>query len=111
MRGVEYPSAVAALIPNLIGGSVIIESIFSIPGMGELSFKGLVARDYPMIMAVFTVSAVLTLVGMLVADLLYSIAEAKLEPEIHAHATRGNVQSSISMLEASRASSEKSDEQ
>ncbi len=69
---------VAALIPNLIGGSVIIESIFSLPGMGELSFKGLVARDYPMIMAVFTVSAVLTLVGMLVADVLYSIADPRI---------------------------------
>ncbi len=69
---------VAALIPNLIGGSVIIESIFSIPGMGELSFKGLVARDYPMIMAVFTVSAVLTLVGMLVADVLYSFADPRI---------------------------------
>lgn len=69
---------VAALIPNLIGGSVIIESIFSIPGMGELSFKGLVARDYPMIMAVFTVSAVLTLVGMLIADLLYSVADPRI---------------------------------
>lgn len=69
---------VAALIPNLIGGSVIIESIFSIPGMGELSFKGLVARDYPLIMAVFTVSAVLTLVGMLVADIMYSFADPRI---------------------------------
>lgn len=69
---------VAALIPNLIGGSVIIESIFSIPGMGELSFKGLVARDYPLIMAVFTVSAVLTLLGMLVADIMYSFADPRI---------------------------------
>jgi peptide/nickel transport system permease protein len=69
---------VAALIPNLIGGSVIIESIFSIPGMGELSFKALVARDYPMIMAVFTISAILTLVGMLVADVLYSLADPRI---------------------------------
>lgn len=69
---------VAALIPNLIGGSVIIESIFSIPGMGELSFKALVARDYPMIMAVFTISAILTLVGMLIADFLYSAADPRI---------------------------------
>lgn len=69
---------IAALVPNLIGGSVIIESIFSIPGMGELSFKALVARDYPMIMAVFTISAVLTLVGMLLADMLYSIADPRI---------------------------------
>lgn len=69
---------VAALIPNLIGGSVIIESIFSIPGMGELSYRALIARDYPMIMAVFTISAVLTLIGMLLADLLYSVADPRI---------------------------------
>jgi peptide/nickel transport system permease protein len=65
-------------VPNLIGGSVIIESIFSIPGMGELSYKALLARDYPMIMAVFTISAVLTLVGMLLADILYSVADPRI---------------------------------
>jgi len=69
---------VAALVPNLIGGSVIIESIFSIPGMGELSYKALLARDYPMIMAVFTISALLTLLGMLLADILYSVADPRI---------------------------------
>ncbi|MDZ4746176.1 MAG: ABC transporter permease [bacterium] len=69
---------VAAIIPNLIGGSVIIETIFSIPGMGQLSYQGLVSRDYPMIMAVFTISAILTLVGMLLADILYSIADPRI---------------------------------
>ncbi len=69
---------VAAIIPNLIGGSVIIETIFSIPGMGQLSYQGLVARDYPMIMAVFTISAILTLIGMLLADILYSIADPRI---------------------------------
>lgn len=68
----------AALIPNLIGGSVIVESIFSIPGMGELSFKALQARDYPMIMAVFTISAVLTLVGILISDIMYSIVDPRI---------------------------------
>ena len=65
-------------MPGLIGGSVIIETIFSVPGMGELSFKALVARDYPMIMAVFTISAVLTLVGILISDLLYSIVDPRI---------------------------------
>lgn len=68
----------AGILPGLIGGSVIIETIFSIPGMGELSFKALVARDYPMIMAVFTVSAVLTLAGILISDLLYSIVDPRI---------------------------------
>ena len=69
---------VASLVPALIGGSVIIEYIFSIPGMGELSFKAVLARDYPMIMAVFTTSAVLTLAGMLLSDILYSLADPRI---------------------------------
>jgi peptide/nickel transport system permease protein len=68
----------AAVLPRLIGGSVIVETIFSIPGMGELSYKALIARDYPMIMAVFTISATLTLLGMLVSDILYSVADPRI---------------------------------
>lgn len=68
----------AGILPSLIGGSVIIETSFSITGMGELSFRALVARDYPMIMAVFTISAVLTLVGILLSDILYSITDPRI---------------------------------
>ena len=68
----------AAVLPRLIGGSVIVETIFSIPGMGELSYKALIGRDYPMIMAVFTISATLTLFGMLISDILYSVADPRI---------------------------------
>jgi len=68
----------AAVLPRLIGGSVIVETIFSIPGMGELSYKALIGRDYPMIMAVFTISATLTLIGMLISDILYSVADPRI---------------------------------
>lgn len=68
----------AAVLPRLIGGSVIVETIFSIPGMGELSYKALIGRDYPMIMAVFTISATLTLLGMLVSDILYSVVDPRI---------------------------------
>jgi peptide/nickel transport system permease protein len=68
----------AGILPSLIGGSVIVETIFSIPGMGELSFRALVARDYPAIMAVFTLSAVLTLVGILLADILYAVVDPRI---------------------------------
>lgn len=68
----------SGILPSLIGGSVIIEQIFTIPGLGLLSFNALIARDYPMIMAVFTISAVLTLVGILVADILYSVADPRI---------------------------------
>jgi len=67
------------LLPALISGSVIIESVFSIPGMGGLAFGAVLARDYPTIMAVFTVSALLTLVGLLVSDLLYALVDPRIQ--------------------------------
>ena len=68
----------ADLLPALIGGSIVIETIFSIPGMGQLSFEAVLNRDYPVIMAIFTLSALLTLVGILFADLLYSIVDPRI---------------------------------
>ena len=45
----------ASILPGLIGGSVIIETIFSIPGLGQLGFESVLARDYPTVLALFTV--------------------------------------------------------
>ena len=59
------------LLPAMFGGSVIIESIFSIPGMGQLGFEAVLSRDYPVVLAIATISALLTLFGLLVSDLLY----------------------------------------
>ncbi|MCC7431244.1 ABC transporter permease [bacterium] len=66
------------LLPGLIGGSVIIEQIFSIDGVGKLTFLALTARDFPVIMASLTVSALLTLLGILVSDLLYSVVDPRI---------------------------------
>ncbi|NSW84931.1 MAG: ABC transporter permease [Syntrophobacteraceae bacterium] len=68
----------AFLLPSMFGGSVIIESIFSIPGMGQLGFEAVLSRDYPVIMAITTISALLTLAGLLISDILY----AALDPRI-----------------------------
>lgn len=59
------------LLPALLGGSIIIEQIFNIPGMGRLAFESVLARDYPTIMAITTISAVLTLISLLLSDLAY----------------------------------------
>ncbi len=59
-------------LPGLIGGSVIIETIFAIPGMGQLSFQSVLARDYPVIMGLTMLGAVLTLIGNFLADLSYA---------------------------------------
>ncbi|MCK5861477.1 MAG: ABC transporter permease [Candidatus Hydrogenedentes bacterium] len=59
------------LLPALIGGSIIIESIFSIPGMGRLAFEAVLSRDYPLIMGNVAMASLLTLAGLLLSDLLY----------------------------------------
>lgn len=65
-------------VPGLIGGSVIIESIFSLPGMGQLFYKAVMARDYPLIMGNLVIGAVLTLAGNLLADFCYSLADPRI---------------------------------
>jgi peptide/nickel transport system permease protein len=71
----------AALLPAMLGGSVIIESIFSIPGMGQLAFESILARDYPTIMGITTISALLTLIGILLADLCYALIDPRISLE------------------------------
>ena len=67
-------------LPFLIGGSVIIESIFNIPGMGLETFDAIRGRDYNWIMAVTTITAILTMVGIMATDLLYALIDPRLEP-------------------------------
>lgn len=59
-------------VPGLIGGSVIIESIFAIPGLGQLFYAAVMSRDYPLVMGGLVIGAVLTLLGNLLADLGYA---------------------------------------
>lgn len=66
------------ILPGLIGGSVIIESIFSWPGMGRMAYEAILARDYPLILTVNFVSAVLVLVGTFISDLLYMVVDPRI---------------------------------
>jgi peptide/nickel transport system permease protein len=65
-------------IPGLIGGSVIFETIFAIPGMGQLFYMSVMARDYPMIMGILLIGAILTLLGNLIADVSYAVADPRI---------------------------------
>jgi len=65
-------------IPGLISGSVILETIFSIPGIGRLMVESVFARDYNVIMAGLFVSALLTLLGNLIADIGYAYADPRI---------------------------------
>ena len=65
-------------IPGLIGGSVIAESIFAIPGMGKLFYDAVLMRDFPVIMGILTIGSALTLLGNLLADLAYAWADPRI---------------------------------
>lgn len=65
-------------VPSLIGGSVIIESIFALPGLGQLFYGAVMARDYPLIMGSLVLGAVLTLAGNLLADVGYGLADPRI---------------------------------
>lgn len=68
----------SGFFPHLIAGSVIIETIFSIPGMGRLTIQAVSAFDHPVLLAVFTLSAIATLIGILVTDLLYVLVDPRI---------------------------------
>jgi peptide/nickel transport system permease protein len=65
-------------VPGLIGGSVIFENIFGIPGMGQLFYMGVMTRDYPLVMGILTIGAVLTLLGNLMADICYMLVDPRI---------------------------------
>jgi peptide/nickel transport system permease protein len=65
-------------LPGLIGGSVIVESIFAIPGMGQLMVQSVFQRDYPVIMGNLVIVATLTLVANLIADVAYGLVDPRI---------------------------------
>ncbi len=68
-------------VPGLIGGSVIFETIFAIPGMGQLFYLSVMSRDYPVIMGILVLGAILTLFGNLLADLSYGVVDPRIRLE------------------------------
>jgi peptide/nickel transport system permease protein len=69
------------LLPALLSASVIVEQIFSIPGIGRLGFEAVLNRDYPVIMGFATIGATLTLFGILMSDLLYAFVDPRISYE------------------------------
>jgi len=66
------------ILPAMVGGSFIIETIFSIPGVGQLATQAIFDRDYPIIMAELFLVSFLTVIGILLVDILYSIADPRI---------------------------------
>jgi peptide/nickel transport system permease protein len=66
------------ILPGLIGGSVIIESIFAWPGMGRMAYEAILARDYPIVLTINFISAVLVLIGTFISDVLYMVVDPRI---------------------------------
>ncbi|HSA59793.1 MAG TPA: ABC transporter permease [bacterium] len=78
---IPFITLVGTLLPAMIGGSVIVEQIFSIPGMGNLGFEAVLSRDYPTVMAIAAIEALLTLVSLLISDILYVFVDPRISFE------------------------------
>ncbi len=68
----------AHVFPALIGGSIILEFLFTIPGLGQTTYMAVIQKDYPMILTTTMFAAILTLVGYLVADIMYAIVDPRI---------------------------------
>jgi len=73
-----FVTMLGLLIPGLIGGAVILETIFAWPGIGRLGYEAILSRDYPVVIALNFIAAVLTLIGTLVSDLLYMLVDPRI---------------------------------
>lgn len=68
----------SSVFPLAISGSVILESIFTIPGMGLTIFESILSQDYPVVIAVFTLTGLITLLGFLITDIAYVWADPRI---------------------------------
>jgi peptide/nickel transport system permease protein len=69
----------ASILPILIGGSIIVEKVFDVPGMGKYAFEGLLRRDFYIIMATTIFVGVMTQLGILISDIVYSIVDPRIK--------------------------------
>jgi len=74
-------TGIGALLPALVGGALIIETIFSYPGMGRLGYEAVMERDYPTLVALNFIVAALILLGNLLADVLYAVVDPRVRIE------------------------------
>jgi len=68
----------AHVFPMAVGGSVVIESVFTIPGLGSGIYESIQSQDYPVMICIFTITGLMTLIGYLVSDILYAIVDPRI---------------------------------
>ena len=75
---IPFVTLLGLSLPALLGGAIILEQIFNWPGMGQLYFRSILTRDYPVIMGLTFALSVLTLLGQLLADILYAFVDPRI---------------------------------
>ena len=68
----------ASILPILVGGSIIVEAVFDLPGMGKYAFEGLLRRDFNIVMATTIFVGIMTQLGILMSDVVYSIVDPRI---------------------------------
>ncbi len=76
---IPFATLLGLSLPGLIGGALIIETIFSWPGMARLAFTAALQRDYPVIMGVVMMASILTILGNLLADIAYTFLDPRIK--------------------------------
>ena len=78
-RNASFPliTLLGGLLPALLAGSVLIENIFNVPGMGRLLYQSALARDWPVVMALVLITGLLTVVGLVLADVGYALLDPR----------------------------------
>ena len=74
---IPFVTLIGLTLPGLLSGSIILERIFTWPGMGQLFLEAISSRDYPVIMGLTLVFSILTLLGQLLADVLYAVVDPR----------------------------------
>jgi peptide/nickel transport system permease protein len=75
---VPFVTLLAAIVPGLVGGSILVEQIFSVPGVGRLYLAAIEGRDYPVVMGLTLLSATFVVAGHLLVDLLYLVVDPRI---------------------------------
>jgi len=79
---IPFVTLIGTHIPELIGGSILIESVFGWPGLGNLTRQAAIAVDIPLLMAIVLVGATLVVIGNLAADLLYRVVDPRIRESL-----------------------------
>ena len=75
--GAPLATLAGSLLPMLVGGSIVVENLFSLPGLGHLAFQGVTDQDQAMVMAIVLITSIATLLALLVSDLLHRLVDPR----------------------------------